>query len=105
MKLYSSPVSSSPPMTSRPPTQSTPTMEKPKLIIMIAGKSWIRVTARMAASRNASLRWRNLPFSCASRTKALTTRMAIRFSCTESFRPSTFCWKIVKSLRVAFTKK
>ena len=31
--------------------------------------------------------------------------MAIRFSWTESFRPSTFSWKTVKSLRVAFMSR
>ena len=88
MKLDSAPIWKVPPITMLPPNHSAATMQ-PYMHICIRGwLSCISFSARYWAARTASALSSNLSDSYFSRTKAFTTRMAMRFSCTSELSKS-----------------
>ena len=66
-------------------------------IIITGMNSTTKPKARSAMLRSLSLRWANLAFSCSSRTKDFTTRMAFRSSCTTRFTSSVAPCREVKN--------
>ena len=62
----------------------------------------IRIATVMPVWVRSSLAFLNLVFSYPARTKAFTTRMATRFSCTVLFRLSSFSCISPKSLLLSF---
>ena len=75
----------------------TAVMVPPMRTIITGMNSTTKPKARSAMLRSFSLRWVNFSFSCASRTKDFTTRMAFRSSCTTRFSWSVAPCKEVKN--------
>ena len=88
MKLINSPLSIMPPMMSWPPNQRMAMMQLYTVTCMMGIRVMTMLSAWMDWFIRPSLASLNFCFSYSERTKAFTTRMAMRFSCTLAFSRS-----------------